>query len=293
MEENTDAQSNASITDDSAVDNIAEELLAQDGQADSEVEQGEQVEQQQEAVEPAVQPTRSERREQNYIDKLSEQIRNSHPSANRSNDELGQRQEYQPLKYEDGDYAIDQLESDREAYGKYQREQGIREAQSRVDPIKQQLWAQQLEFDNERVQKTWDILDESNEKTFDPDFAHEMTQKYLNFIGYRETKDPQTGRVLSVSMDRDNVRWIDFVKAEKQNLDRYVERAQATSTRNIVKQAANTGIRPSGQARTSTRPNIDTSDPYWISKYDWKPGEWDKWGRQLADEQINSRLGIK
>lgn len=282
MEENTDANSTAPITDDSTVEDIAEELAEQDSQEAEPVEQAESIADAVEQVE--AQPTRSERREQNYIDKLSEQIRNSGQSR-RSNDESGQRNEYQPLKYEDGDFAIDQLEQDRQAYGDYQRALGQREAQSSIAPIRQEVWAQQLEFDNERVQKSWDILDESNDKTFDQDFASEMTQKYLNFIGYRV--DNRTG---AIEMDRPNIRWIDFVKAEKQNLDRYVARAKETSTKNIVKQASNTGMRPTAKSRSTSHREVDTTDPNWISKLTSK--EYEDWGRDLSDKVIAERLGI-
>lgn len=287
MDENTVDQSISTTTDESAVQDIADELQQIDAEGTSEAAEeshtgqeaatGEQVE---------AQSTRSERREQNYIDKLSEQIRSSNLNASRNESRTQQTEEYKPIQYEEGEYEPEQLAKDREAYGRQQYEAAMRQSQASIDPVKQQLWAQQLEFDNERVQKMWDILDESNDKSFDPDFATEMTQKYLNFIGYRA--DQQTGKV---EIDRPNIRWVDFVKAEKQNLDRYVQRAQETSTRNIVKQAANTGIRPGAQSHTSTHKDVDTTDPNWISKLSRE--EWDKWGRDLADKVINERLGIK
>jgi hypothetical protein len=283
MEENTDATSNAPITD-APTDEQLEDSIDQQVIADDTSEQPEEVVS--DAPVAAEPPTRSERREQNYIDKLSEMISSSNQNAFRPKSEPSTTQEtYQPLKYEEGDYDLAQLEADRKAYGDTQRNAGLRQAQSELSPLKQQLWAQQLEFDNERVQKSWGILDPQNEQEFDPDFASEMTQKYLNFIGYRT--DPQTG---DIQLDRPNIRWTDFVKAEKQNLDRYVERAQATSTKNIVKQASNTGIRPSGQARVSKGHNVDTSDPNWISKLSRE--EYEEWGRELADKEINKRLGI-
>lgn len=277
MEENTDALSNAPITDDSAVEQIAEELRQEP------IEQEPVNEAPVAPVEPEA-PTRSERREQNYIDKLSDQIRNSGYGRRSDNQESGRTNDYQPIKYEEGEYDPTQLEKDREAYGQYQRQQAYKEAESRIDPLRQEMWADRLELDNERVQKTWDILDESGDN-FDPDFADGMTKKYLNFIGYRQDQNGQ------INIDRPNVRWLDFVRAEKQNFDRYVARAKETSTKNIVKQAANTGIRPSGQSRTTSHRDVDTSDPNWISKLSRE--EYDTWGRELADKVINERLGIK
>lgn len=284
MEENTDATSNAPITDTPTDEQLEDSIDSQEIANDTSEQQEEVVSDTAETAEP---PTRSERREQNYIDKLSEMISSSNQNAFRPKSEPSTAQEtYQPLKYEEGDYDLDQLAADRQAYGDAQRTAALRQAESELSPLKQQLWAQQLESDNERVQRMWDILDPSDEKSFDPDFATEMTQKYLNFIGYRN--DPKTG---DIQIDRPNIRWTDFVKAEKQNLDRYVERSRALSTQNIVKQASKTGIRPSGQARVSKGHNVDTTDPNWISKLSRE--EYDEWGRDLADEVIGKNLGIR
>lgn len=285
MEEYTEAQSTAPTTDESTVNQIAEELHAQEQIEQPVTEDVAPVIEEQQVVE---QPqSRSERRETNYIDKLSQEIRNS---GFRSSDrpELP-AQDYQPLKYEEGDYDPRQLEQDRERYGEAQRQSAYQEYRKSQEAIQNQLWADRLEMDNERAQKAWDILDESSDK-FDSDFSAEMTQKYLNFIGYRATTDQQ-GNTVDIKVDRPNIRWIDFVKAEKQNFERYVARQAETSVKNVAKQAANTGIRPSGQSRTSTHRDVDFSDPNWISKLTKE--EYDSWGRELSDKWLNERLGIK
>lgn len=268
MDENTDAPIDNAAT----LENPTEEITAQENENVSEETQ--------QAEETAEKPTRGEQRQQNYIDKLSEQIRNS-------NQEPHQRSEspsYKPLEYQEGEYDPQQLEKDRQTYGKTQYEQGIKEAQQYIDPLKQQMWADRLEIDGERVKKDWPIMDEGSTE-FDPDFTGEINQKFLNFIGYRQDKD---GRV---TIERQNVRYSDFVKAERQNIERYASRLNENSTKNIVKQAANTGMRPNGQPRSTSHKNVDTSDPNWISKLSAK--EWEEWGRDLADSEINKGLGIK
>jgi hypothetical protein len=284
MEETTDAQSTAPITDTPADEQLTDDTPVQDDSLEQVVDQVESAPVVDAPEAPAPQ-TRSERREQNYIDKLSEMIASSNQAAYRRQPEPTAPQ-YEPLKLDEGEYDLDQIQADRTKYGEAQRQQGIHEAQRAMEPLKQQLWAQQLEFDNERVHKMWDILDPQDQDHFDPDFAEEMTKKYLNFIGYRS--NPETG---DISLDRPNVRWTDFVRAEKQNIDRYVQRAQVTSTKNIVKQAAQTGIRPGGQPRVAKGRNVDTSDPNWISKLTRE--EYEEWGRELSDRVINERLGIR
>lgn len=272
MDENTDAiDENAANSENPAEQNIAEQGIVQGENEVVEQAAEEQVE---------AQPTRSERREQNYIDKLSEQIRNSNQPFQRNET----RQEYKPLQYQEGEYDPKQLEEDRQAYGKEQLQQGMQQVQESLTPIRHEMWADRLEIDGERVKKDWPVMDEDS-KEFDPDFTGEINQKFLNFIGYRQ--DEKTGRV---TIERQNVRYSDFVRAERQNIERYASRLNENSTKNIVKQAANTGIRPNAQPRSTKTGNVDTSDPNWISKLSSK--EWNEWGRDLADKEINKGLGL-
>lgn len=292
MEENTEAQRIASTTDESTVNAIADELQAQEVSQEQPdvVEQQETTEQQADTQPESREPmSRSERRETNYIDKLSQEIRNS-AYQRRDSTEFGQRTDYQPIKYEEGEYEPQQLEQDRKAYGEAQRQAAYNDALTRIDPLQKEMWADRLDLDSERAQKAWDILDESNEKTFDPDFASELNQKYLNFIGYRAKTDAN-GNIVDVTIDRPNIRYLDFVKAEKQNIERYTQRAIEASRQNITKQAANTGIRPGGQSRNTTHRDVDFNDPNWINKLTRE--EYDSWGRELSDKWLNERLGIK
>ena len=283
MQDNTDPN----LEDGSITEAAPDEVLEQDNQQETAEQVAEQVEESAvtEAIVAEEPKTRGERRSENYIDKLSEQIRSSSQFAYQPKTEPTTRQEYQPLKYEEGDFDLNTLEKDRSDYGQAQRDRAIQETQDSFTPIKQQIWAQQLEFDDDKVKKIWNILDERDEDNYDPDFAKQMFQKYVNFIGYN--RNDQTG---ATSIDRQQIRWIDFVQAEKQNLDHYVQRAAQTSTKNIVKQATNTGIRPSGQARVAKGRNVNTEDPNWISKLTRE--EYNDWGRELSDQVINKNLGI-
>ncbi len=279
MEENTALQPNGANTD-PAVDSAESEVI--DNQGAPEVVDNGQAEEP--AVVEPISPeptTRSERREQNYIDKLSEAISHSSQLTTRRSDT--RTDDYQPLKYEEGEFDADQLEADRTASIESARRKAISEFESQLTPIKLGQWADKLEYDNERVAREWSVLDQNDKDNFDPDFASEMTQKYLNFIGYKQDDSGTT-------IERPNVRWTDFVRAERQNVERFAQREIARSQKNITQQAAKTGVRPTGQARTSKGHNVDTTDPNWISKLTSE--EYDEWGRELSDEIIARNLGI-
>lgn len=266
MDENTVVQDeNATISENPAENQATDQQVA---------DQVEEVEQQ------AEQPTRSERREQNYIDRLSEQIRNSNP---RPESREQARQDYKPLQYEEGEYDPQQLEEDRSAYGKSQFTQGVQTAQEYITPVRLEMWADRLETDADRVKQEWSVLDEDS-KDFDSEFANEINQKFLNFIGYRKDNNG------NVTVERQGIRYRDFVKAERQNIERYASRLNENSTRNIVKQAANTGMRPNAQPRSPKGGNVNTDDPNWISKLSKE--EYNEWGRDLADKKINEALGL-
>lgn len=290
MEENTDEQlSNSSLAEAPAVETAEQEVQTEETQPETtESSIAEVASHAAETVETPAK-SRSERRQENYIDKLSEQIRNSSVSAFTQREEQQTQSQYQPLKYAEGDYDLDALERDRQAYGQAEAQRAKAEASQdfarQLGPVLQREWARDLELDNERVAKVWNVLDETDEEHFDEDVAKEMTQKYLNFIGYREDKNG------AVSLDRPNVRWIDFIRAEKQTIDRFVNQSVETSTKNVIKQAANTGVRPGAQARAPKGSDVDLTDPNWISKLSRE--EWDEWGRAKADEVINKRLNIK
>lgn len=201
---------------------------------------------------------RGERRHQNFIDKLSEQIRQSANPVTPTKGEPSQDQ-YQPLDYRktievDDPKVYDQFEHDRKAAETAAYERGRSETQAPVQNLQTDHWLTRLDIDNERISREHPILDEHDEKNFDPEFTEEMTQKFLNFIGYSQAKD---GRI---SVDRPGIRYADFVRAEFQNLDRYAERQRSASQERVSNQAAQTGVRP-GADSPSTSGAIDPSDP--------------------------------
>jgi hypothetical protein len=299
MDENT-AATNAATDDHS---NVEEEVLENQGdQSQGAENQGEQKNEDEagkgdgsENSDDGKQTaTRSEKREQNYIDKLSDQIRNSNQRTTQYNNELfAPKDQYKPVDYRqtvefDDPKAYDKLEEDRTQYGQDQFNRGVQQGnQQGLQPVQNELWLQRLDIDSERASRDWDVLDESNTKTFDPQFASDMTQKFLNFIGYRV--DERTG---VINIDRPQIRYSDFVKAERQNLDYYAQRLSKTSTENIVKQAANTGVRPNGQARSTARKStFDPNDPIGSLKR-MSREEYENGGREESDAYLNKRLGI-
>lgn len=207
-------------------------------------------------------PSRKDRR----IDRLTRQLA-------QANEELGRRgPNYQPMKYEEGKYTAEDLERDRQMYGQTSREQGKAEA---TTEYQQNMWADRLEIDGERVANKYSQLDEESDQ-FDPDLTEQINEMYLATVGY----DQRSGRVRNP-----HVRYKDYVEAFMGVVDRAASSRNAETATNIARQSSRTGVRPNGQ-RHSTIGAIKPGD---ISKMDSATYEKNK---DAINAQINRELGI-
>lgn len=138
------------------------------------------------------------------------------------------------------DDVISQLEADRSTYGRNMYDEGLRQAQS-------MQFHTRLEIDAPRVEEKYPFLDKSS-KEFDPDYAHAMNTKYLQFVGYDSESN---------SVQHPNVRYKDFVEAEIEFAERLAARRVEVSKRNVAQQAATTGLRPDGSSAKRLNLNKD------------------------------------
>lgn len=124
---------------------------------------------------------------------------------------------------------IKQLEADRKAYGDTAYERGLAQAKSIQ-------FHTRLEIDAPAVTARYPQLDKSSPQ-FNPVATDAINQWYLSTVGY----DQKTDTVRNA-----DVRYAEFVDGVMELADEMAGEKVAKSTKNIAKQASNTGLRPGG-----------------------------------------------
>lgn len=160
------------------------------------------------------------------------------------------------------DEVIERLESDRQTYGDTQRNQGQQEALKQVQTVQ---WNTMLHLDAPQVEQRYKFLDSRDEQNFHPGVAGAVNDWYLQMSGY-EPGDPQKGR--PAIANNPNIRYADFVDGLMELAEEIASIKVQDSTKNITKQASQTGLRPDGSQ--SKRINLN------------KPPE------QMTDEELNA-----
>jgi hypothetical protein len=219
---------------------VVEEPDQEEPDAPEQVDEDEPAEgEESEEPEPARQPSRRESlRIQKLVSKLRE--RGQEPAA----------EDKKPAKtgldyrtaLDADDETIDQLEQDRASYGRGQYDEGLK----RAEAIQ---FRTLLEIDSPRVATKYPELDKDSDK-FHPAVAGSINDFYLGMVGY----DGKTGMVQNGS-----VRYADFVESIMELADEIGVQKTTTSTKNIARQAATTGIRPDGSSAKRLNLNKDPS----------------------------------
>lgn len=111
--------------------------------------------------------------------------------------------------------------------------------QGRSDTNNEVLFLTRLEIDSPRVAAKHPILDQSNDN-FDAGVTDMVNQLYLKTVGF----DPVTGKV-----QRPDIRYEEFADAYMESVERAASIRNSESKQNLVKQAAQTGVRPTGVAK--------------------------------------------
>lgn len=137
---------------------------------------------------------------------------------------------------------IRQLEADRQAASDTSYNAGLEQNKSI-------LFHTRLEIDAPRVEGKYKFLDPTDKENFDPVRANAMNQLYLNASGY----DADSDTVLNP-----NIRYAEFVEAQMEFAEALLADKQIKTTKNIVKQTAQTGLRPDGSS--AKRLNLNQSE---------------------------------
>jgi hypothetical protein len=129
------------------------------------------------------------------------------------------------------DEVIKTLESDRQKSNEQSFNQGLETA-------KYYKWETLLQVDSPAVTNKYPQLDK-NSPQFHPVLADAMNTKYLQFVGYDAERR---------SVQNPDIRYLDFVEAEMEFADEIAAHRVKQTTQNIVKQTAQTALRPDGSS---------------------------------------------
>lgn len=156
---------------------------------------------------------------------------------------------YKPLDYKetiDADpQVIEQLSKDRSSAV----EDAVTQNQ---EYIKTELWKRDIKTDLSLVKDKLDRLDPSDARAID--------KEYLLYSGY----DPQSGRVANPTIG-----YAEFVEAQIDRANKIASNLNVRTQQNVAKQAAQTGLRPTGGASKTTK--ISSADDIAnISDADWE-----------------------
>ncbi len=134
------------------------------------------------------------------------------------------------------DEVYTQLEQTNQQFGQQQYKQGENAALQQINSVK---WETTLNIDTPVVETEYPMLNPRDTTNFHPVLADTINQLYLKTVGY----DNRTGMVANPY-----IRYREFVDGYMELADELASTKVATTTKNIAKQAANTGLRPDGSS---------------------------------------------
>lgn len=181
--------------------------------------------------------TRRERRQSNYISKLSKQLEESRKQSFQEDIDRGRSPGYKPIQYGEQEYQIDDLQRDRTQYGQSQYQQGLNSAQEVAQTT---VWLDSVERDNDYVDQKYPVLDE-NSDDYDPDAATYVNNLYLQTTGYdgKTVKNP--------------IKYREFVEAYMEGAERIVAQRNAETAQNIARQSGRTSVKSAQGNRRQAR----------------------------------------
>ena len=156
----------------------------------------------------------------------------------------------------EGEYDLDQVNSMAQEYGQQLYKQALTEAQAYNIA---NTFATRLEIDAPKVSSRHQFLDEDS-KEFNPGATDFINRMYLKTVGY----DQNTGVV-----QNQDLRYGDFVDGFMDVVELVATGRTAESTKNVARQAAQTGVRPGGVAK----PDYRGDDP-----------------RRMTDDQLDAAI---
>lgn len=138
---------------------------------------------------------------------------------------------------DEGEYDIDEINRMASDYANQRYQEGLSQAQQLNNA---NIFSTRLEIDAPQVMSKHPFLD-PNSNDFNKDVADLVNRMYLFTVGY----DSRTGSATNM-----NLRYSEFVDGYVETADILATSKTAGSSKNIAKQVANTGVRPSGVSQT-------------------------------------------
>jgi hypothetical protein len=183
--------------------------------------------------------TRGEKHHERYIDRLSNEIKQSNALEPDTAKDLFAPAKHTPLEFtEDSEFTPAELEADRKAAAEAARAEGRNEGLSfSSSKVEKQMFQDRFDIDADRVTQKWDVLVPESDN-FNSKLESRLVQKYMKLVGM--TRDKK-GRI---AIERPNVRFKEFVDEEMADRNDYAEFRGAVSNNNVTRQKAQTGLRP-------------------------------------------------
>jgi hypothetical protein len=228
----------AEATEDQVIDQ--EELEVDESSEETtdeeEVVESDEQEEEEEEEESEEEERKPSRRESLRIQQLVSKLKSKGVETNHLPEGLNYKD-----TLEADDETISKLEDDRKKYGDTRYSDGVKQAES----IK---FHTRLEIDAPQVASKYEILNKESSK-FNPVVADALNTWYLQSAGY----DEKTGNVTT-----SDIRYKDFIDGIMELSEEIANEKVVVAKKNIAKQAAKTGLRPTGG--TAKRLNLN-QDP--------------------------------
>lgn len=227
---------------------------------------GEQEEEQEIAKDPVVPEPKPEpkpgegeeeqpvsRRESKRVNQLLEKLAQAEQGAQPQRGTPQRNDGTKPI-IPDGEYDTDQVNQMAKEYGQRLYQQGLSQAQALT--IANQF-STRIEIDAPRIAEKYPFLDNEAED-YSPGPTMFINRMYLGMVGY----DPVTGVV-----ENQNLRYGEFIDGFMDVVDLITNGKVADTSKNVAKQAAQTGVRPGGVSKS----NYQGDDP-----------------RKMSDDQLDA-----
>ena len=246
MDEEAVSQTNDDAAELETQDEIVEESTNED--LNNEEVESEEVEEEQ-ATEPEESEEDLSPRQQKRVEQIKEMKLNKILDRVTQGNKPQTQPGYKPLDYatslEADPETIKQLQNDRDNYAN--------SMQASVDTrMTTELWKRDIKSSLPLVKDKMDKLDPADARAID--------QEYLLYSGF----NAETGTVANPNID-----YAEFVEAQIERAERLATNLSLRSQKNVVKQAAQTGLRPTGGTSKATKIS-SAEDIANISDADWE-----------------------
>jgi hypothetical protein len=180
--------------------------------------------------EPVEEPAPVSRRENKRIAELTRKLAESNQQR------VQQPTQPQPRQIiGEGDYDLDQVNGLAQQYGEQRYNEGLAIANA-------QRFETRLEIDAPKVEAKYPVLNPRSEQ-FDPGIAEWSTQLYYKTVGLKPGSDG------TFTVENPNIRYEEFADGLMEAVETLATSKSADSKVNLAKQAAQTGVRPTGVAK--------------------------------------------